>query len=80
MNTLRNKLLLAAVVGSSVLGMAGVAGAAPVDPLEGAIDTAQDQIIGYAAPIAAALVAIGLAFVGVRLIPRVIRWVSGRLG
>lgn len=80
MNTLRNKLFLAAVVGSSILGMAGVAGATPTDPLEDAIDTAQDQIIGYAAPIAAALVAIGLAFVGVRLIPKVIRWVSGRLG
>ena len=83
LENLRNKALLASVVGLSVLGMAGVAGAAPVDPLSGsggAIETVQDKIVGYAAPIAAALVAVGLAYVAVKLIPRVIRMVSARLG
>lgn len=80
----RNKALLASVVGLSVLGMAGVAGAtAPADPLSGtggAIETVQDKIVGYAVPIGAALVAVGLAYVAVKLIPRVIRMVSARLG
>ena len=83
LENLRNKALMASVVGLSVLGMAGVAGAAPVDPLSGsggAIETVQDKIVGYAAPIAAALVAVGLAYVAVKLIPRVIRMVSARLG
>lgn len=80
---MRNKLMLAAVTGMSILGMAGVAGAQTADPLtgeEGAITTVQSQIVGYAAPIGLALVAVGLAFVAVKLIPRVIRMISARLG
>ncbi len=83
LENLRNKALMASVVGLSVLGMAGVAGATPADPLSGsggAIETVQSKIVGYAAPIAAALVAVGLAYVAVKLIPRVIRMVSARLG
>ncbi len=80
----RNKMLLASVIGATVLGLAGTAGAsAPADPLSGsggAIETVQDQIVGYAVPIGAALVAVGLAYVAVKLIPRVIRMVSARLG
>lgn len=82
-NSVRNKLLLAAVIGSSVLGMAGVAGAQTTDPLTGtggAIETVQDQVVGYAAPIGLALVAVGLAYIAVKLIPKVIRMVGNRIG
>lgn len=80
LNSLRNKALVATVIGLTSLGMAGVASAAPADPLEEAITDVQGQIVGYAAPIAVALVAVGLAFVAVKLIPRVIRMISARLG
>ena len=79
MNTLRNKIMVAGVTGLSVLAMAGMAGADPLTDENGAIDTVQAQLVGYAAPIAAALVAVGLAFVGVKLIPRVIRWIGSRI-
>jgi len=79
MNTLRNKIMVAGVTGLSVLAMAGMAGADVLTDENGAIDTVQAQLVGYAAPIAAALVAVGLAFVGVRLIPRVIRWIGSRI-
>lgn len=83
LSKLNTKLMVASVVGLSVLGLAGVAGAQSTDPLTGtggAVQTVQNQIVGYAAPIGAALVAVGLAFVAVRLIPRVIKWVGARLG
>lgn len=82
LSTLRNKALLAAVIGSTVLGMAGTAGA-QTDPLTGtggAIETVQDQVVGYAAPIGLALVAVGVAYIAVKLIPKVIRMVGNRLG
>jgi hypothetical protein len=60
--------------------MAVVAGVASADVLTDAVDSVESQVIGYAAPIGAAIVAVGLAFVAVKLIPRVIKWVSNRLG
>ena len=83
LNAIKSKLLVASVMGASVLGMAGVAGAQETDPLTGtggAIETVQDKVTGYAVPIGAALVAVGLAYVAVKLIPRVIRMISARLG
>lgn len=77
---MKNKFLAAVAVATTLVMTAAVAGAAPADPLEGAIDTTQDQIIGYAAPIGAALVAVGLAYVAVKLIPKVIKMVGARLG
>lgn len=78
----RNRLMVASAVAMTILGSAGVASAQEGDPdqLETAITTVQNQIVGYAVPIGAALVAVGLAFVAVKLIPRVIRMVSSRLG
>lgn len=68
------------VAGATAMVLVGTAGAAETDPLEDAIADVQAQVVGYAVPIGAALVAIGLAFVAVKLIPRVIRMVSARLG
>lgn len=65
------------VAGATAMVLAGVASA---DTLTDAVDDVQTQVVGYAAPIAAALVAVGLAFVAVKLIPRVIKWVGSRLG
>lgn len=79
----KKRVLVAAAVMGTILGQAGLAFAQDTDPLTmegGAIDTVQTQIVGYAAPIGAALVAVGLAFVAVKLIPRVIRMISARLG
>ena len=79
----RNKLLLAGVTAMTILGYAGVASAQTTDPLlgeDGAISTVQDKLISYAGPVALALVAVGLAWVGVRLVPRILRFISSRLG
>lgn len=78
----RNKLMLAGVTAMTILGYAGVA-SAQTDPLlgeDGAISTVQDKLISYAGPVALALVAVGLAWVGVRLVPRILRFISSRLG
>lgn len=76
------KVLVLQMVGLTVLSRVSFAGAQE-DPLTGtggAIETVQDQIVGYAAPIGLALVAVGLAYVAVKLIPRVIRMIAARLG
>lgn len=82
--TARNKVLLASVILASSLGMAGIAGAStPPDPLTGtggAIETVQDKVVGYAAPVAASIVVVFVAWVVVKLIPRVLRMISSRLG
>lgn len=81
--TLKSKALLASVILASSLGMAGIAGATPPDPLTGtggAIETVQEKVVGYAAPVAAAIVVVFVAWVVVKLIPRVLRMISSRLG
>lgn len=83
LESVRNKVMLAAVIGMTVLSSASLASAQATDPLtgeDGAISTIQTQIVGYAVPIGAALVAVGLAYVAVKLIPRVMRMISARLG
>jgi hypothetical protein len=77
MNKLSNKILAGFAVLGSILAYASAASA---DVLTDSLTTVQTQVVGYATPIAATVVAVALAFVAVRLIPRVIRMVSARLG
>lgn len=59
------------------------AGAAPLqadpDPVLDSIDTVQDKVLSYVGPIVLAIVAIGLAAVAFKLVPRVISMISARL-
>lgn len=82
MQTIRSKAAAASavVVTAFLTVMAGMASAAPADPLEDAIDTAESTITGYAAPIIAAIVAVLVAFLGVKLLPKAWKAVTARLG
>lgn len=83
MENLRTKLFVAAATFGAIAGFAGVAGAATPDPITGtggAIESIQTKLIGYAGPVVVALVAIGLAWVAVKIAPRIMRIVSSRLG
>jgi hypothetical protein len=77
MQKFSRKFLAALAVGGAILAYASAAGA---DVLTDSLDTVETQVVGYATPIAATVVAVALAFVAVRLIPRVIKMVSSRLG
>lgn len=57
-----------------------LAGVSSADVLTDTLDTAETQLLGYAAPIAAAVAAVVLAFVAVRLIPKVITALGRKLG
>lgn len=83
MENLRTKLFVAAVTFGTIAGFAGVAGAATPDPITGAggaIEQIQDKLVGYVGPVVLALVAVGVAWVAVKVAPRIMRIVSSRLG
>lgn len=78
-NTLSRASVVVAVVLSGFM-YAAAAGAQTVDPLTTAVSTAQSQLLGYATLMGAAILAVALAFVAVRLIPRAVRMIASRFG
>jgi len=84
MNRILGKLGAAGFVATvTALSMVGVASAqeAP-DPLTGAggaIETVQTKLVGYAGPVVAAVVAIGLAWLVVRIAPKVIKFIGSKI-
>lgn len=80
MDSIRNKALAGSMlVTALVLSMANYASAQAADPIATAIDTTQSKTLGYAGAALAAVVAVVLVGVGIKIVPKVIRAVSARV-
>lgn len=80
-DSIRKKMLMASVLTfGAIVGFAQAASAQGSDLVEENIATVQSKVVGYVGLIAAAIVVVALAAIAIRLIPRVIRMISARIG